>query len=120
MITIGKLVVDSCGIGVSAPKDTELSIGDADITNTGIAFCFTEPPPEPTLIQKLGLPADTPPELVMEALEILKEARLLSDEERMTQLRNTGLGKWLEKTASLATVGTALATIISKFFSGGI
>lgn len=97
--------IDNCGTGISAPKDAHIVADGLEITNTARAIELRDPP---GLLQSLGLPANTPPAYLIEALRILEGASALPERERVNQLRESALVKWLGAVADLTTIGTTL------------
>ncbi len=97
--------IDNCGTGISAPKDAHIVADGLEITNTARAIELRDPP---GLLQSLGLPANTPPAYLIEALRILEGASALPERERVNQLRESALVKWLGAAADLTTIGTTL------------
>lgn len=104
-INIKGFRIDNCHVGISAPKDANMNIDGLEITNTHKAFELRDPP---SLLQSLGLPANTPPAYLLEALRILEEARTLAPAARIEKLRESNLVKWLGATADLTGLGATL------------
>ncbi len=99
--------IDNCGIGISASKDAHIHATGLEITNTKLAIELRDPP---GLFQSLGLPANTPPAYLIEALKILEDASNLPPEQRIEKLGESKLIKSLGVAANLATVGASLLT----------
>lgn len=97
--------IDNCGTGISAPKDAHINADGLEITNTARAIELRDPP---SLLQSLGLPANTPPQYLIEALKIMEGASGLAPEARIERLKKSSLVKWLGVTADLTGIGTAL------------
>jgi hypothetical protein len=97
--------IDNCCTGISAPKDAHISADGLEITNTTQAIELRDPP---GLLQSLGLPADTPPQYLIDALKILEGVSTLPTEARIERLRESSLVKWLGVTADLTGIGTIL------------
>ncbi len=97
--------IDNCGTGISAPKDAQIHADGLEITNTRRAIELRDPP---GLLQSLGLPAETPPPYLIEALKLLEGSYALPPEQRIERLRESNLIKWLGVTADLTGLGTTL------------
>jgi|GEM_PF-3676599 len=97
--------IDNCGTGISAPKDAHIVADGLEITNTARAIELRDPP---GLLQSLGLPANTPPQYLIDALKILEAGSALPNEARIERLRESTLVKWLGVTADITGIGTAL------------
>lgn len=97
--------IDNCGIGISAPKDAHIVADGLEITNTSRAIELRDPP---GLLQSLGLPANTPPQYLIDALRILEAEGALPPEARIERLRESSLVRWLGVTADLTGIGTTL------------
>lgn len=97
--------IDNCGTGISAPKDAQIHADGLEITNTRRAIELRDPP---GLLQSLGLPTETPPPHLIEALKLLEGSLTLPQEQRIERLRESSLIKWLGVTADLSGLGTTL------------
>jgi len=104
-ITLKNVRIDNCGTGISAPKDAHINADGLEITNTNNAIELRDPP---SLLQTLGLPVNTPPIYLIEALKILEGAEKLEPSAKIEKLRESNLIKWLGATADLASLGGIL------------
>jgi hypothetical protein len=104
-INISGFRIDNCHIGISAPKDANMKIEGLEISNTYKAFELRDPP---SLLQSLGLPPNTPPVYLIEALRILEGSSKLESAARIEKLRESNLVKWLGVTADLTSLGVTL------------
>jgi hypothetical protein len=102
--------IDNCGTGLSAPTGAQIFADGLEITNTKQAIELRDPP---GLLQALGLPVNTPPEYLVEALKILEGA---PPDERAEMLRESRLVKWLGVTADL----TGLVTVLVSAQAAGV
>lgn len=103
--------IDNCGTGISAPKDADINVDGLEITNTACAIELRDPH---AFLQSLGLPKDTPPNYLIEALKILEDSSSQSAGARVEKLRDSSLIKWLGVTADLTGIGTALLSAQSQ------
>jgi hypothetical protein len=97
--------IDNCGTGISAPGDVTIHADGLEITNTSRAIELRDPP---SLLQSLGLPAETPLAYLIEALKLLEGSHTLPPEQRIESLRESSLVKWLGVTADLTGLATTL------------
>lgn len=105
-LTLKNVKIIDCHTGISAPKDAQIDADGLEITNaTHRAIELRDPP---GLFQSLGLPENTPPAHLIEALKILEDAQNLPESEKIERLRGSPLIEWLGSTADLVTVGTML------------
>jgi len=108
--------IDNCGTGISAPNDAQIHADGLSITNTHRAIELRDPP---GLLQQLGLPADTPPLYLIEALKLLDSSHTLPQEQRMERLRESRLIKFLSITADLTSI-TSLGNTLLSFLAQGL
>ncbi|MCX9157287.1 hypothetical protein OPU71_14255 [Niveibacterium sp. 24ML] len=117
-IHLNNVRISNCGGGISAPKDAEIHANNLEIVNTAQAIELRDPP---SILQRLGLPPETPPEYLIEALKILEATNDMPQNERLDRLRESKLIKWLGVTADLTGLGTTLisaqaAGLVSSLF----
>lgn len=93
---------------LSADTDFDFEIEGSHITN---AHTIIEVRDRPGL---LGLPENTPPEHLLEALRILRESASKPIETRRSLLNETQLFHWLGPTADIVTIGTAMLGLLFK------
>ncbi|OLQ70306.1 hypothetical protein BIT28_16400 [Photobacterium proteolyticum] len=91
--------------GVKAPSSADVSFQKTRFTEntTAVDIYITKED-----IIALGLPDNTDPELVKEAVSLLKEHEEAPHEVKSYLLNTTKLFKWLGNISSLTTIGTAL------------
>jgi len=104
-LILNNVRIENCGIGISAPRDAHIHATGLEITNTKQAILLRDPP---TLFQALGLPSNTPPQYLIEALKILEKNSMHAPAQRIEQLRESRLVKWLGIAADLTGLGTTL------------
>jgi hypothetical protein len=107
-ITLKNVTIDNCGTGISTPSDAIIHADGLVITNTRKAIEIRNPA---TLLGALGLPENTPPELLIDALRHLRQNSHLPREQRVESLRETQLLKWLGAAADLVGLGQALLKV---------
>lgn len=98
------VTIDNCGTGISAPHDADIRANGLAITNTNQAIEIKLPQ---SLREQLGLPQNTPPEYITEALQMMIETKNKSQEERLHIFNTTRLANFLGIGADLVTIGTA-------------
>jgi len=111
VINLKNVRIDNCGTGISAPKDAQINTDGLEIKNTKNAIELRD---QPSLLLSLGLPNDTPPSYLIEALNILDKHNTLAPAIRIEKLRKSNLIKWLGVTADLTTLGTTLLSAQSQ------
>ena len=101
VIKINGCHIEGCGVGIS----TDGSI-DLDISETKIIGCQKAIEQRDRLgaFQAIGLPADTPPDLLIEALKLLLKYEDADPKQSAEALSKTKLFEWLSGTANTTTV----------------
>lgn len=107
-ITIKNCHIENCGVGISTDNSINL-----DISGTSIVGCrkAIELRDKPGVLQSIGLPANTPPELLIEALTLLLNYKDQETEPLKDTLLKTKLFNWLDGTANVATILTSLLSL---------
>ncbi|MCU8291140.1 hypothetical protein OC525_21635, partial [Vibrio vulnificus] len=105
MLNLKNVKIDRCVTGISAPKDAHINADGLEITNTQKAIELRDPP---NLMKSLGLPENTPPEYLIDAMKILEGNQNLPNNERIDSLQKSSLLQWLGTSADLVTIGTVL------------
>ncbi|MFI3275386.1 MULTISPECIES: hypothetical protein [Vibrio] len=98
-------------IGVKTPSSANLSFEKTRIKNNKIGVDVYVNKED---IVALGLPEDTDPEYVKEALTVLKENHTHDDDVKRLLLSKTKLFQWLGDISSLTTIATALIQLASN------
>ena len=113
IITAGKMTFLDCNVGISTTPEVDFRIDEftAIRTGTGIEVRGATPP---NILQQLGLPTSTPPEIVIEALSILAGVREHPASARADALKETRLAKVLGVGADLASVAALLLSLLPK------
>ncbi|MGJ3255262.1 MAG: hypothetical protein ACFE0K_02960 [Alcanivorax sp.] len=105
VVKVGKITADQCGIGLSVRGGGNVEVDAVEATNTGIAVHIAQ---EPSLISRLGLPADTDPAAVRGLLETLLD---LEPAEREGALKKSPL--W----SSISGAGLSAASFVSNLLT---
>lgn len=97
-------------IGVRTPSSASVSFEKTRISSNdiGVDIYITQED-----IIALGLPKDTDPEYVKEAIEVLKNNADAPEEAKRYLLSKTKLFQWLGDVSSVVTIGTALIQFAS-------
>ncbi|WP_223535543.1 hypothetical protein [Pseudomonas sp. GL-B-16] len=107
--TFHNLKISGCGIGISMPSGgTGDKFINPEIANCNTAIEYRDPP---SLISSLGLPAETPPKVVLEALKILRSHEKQAPEQRVTLLKKSNIGPFLQGAANATTAATNLLAL---------
>lgn len=93
---------------VSLGHDHDAEIVDVNI-NAQVGVLVRD---KPSLLATLGLPAETAPEIILEALVLLKQSETLPQEDRIAGLRDTRLVNLLGAGTNLVTLYTTLLSFI--------
>jgi len=96
--------ITDCGIGISMPSGgTGDQYINAEIARCGTGIQYRDPP---DLLSSLGLPSNTPPKFVLEALRILKAHENAHPAQREALLKKSKIGPFLQGAASVAALIT--------------
>ena len=91
--------------GITMPADAPASFDGLLIKGCKIAIELRDPP---SLLEKIGLPKDTPPEFLLEAIKIIENSDSSSPKKVEDLLQRSKLFEWLGASANIATISTAL------------
>lgn len=111
-IKINGCHIEKCRTGISSSGDIELDISGTKIINCKKAIELRDPP---GVLQSLGLPSDTPPNLLKEALGVLLATQKEFPEKAAEAVSKTGLFDWLRDIANSTSI---LANLVSLQQSG--
>ncbi|MED5613086.1 hypothetical protein [Janthinobacterium sp. P210005] len=111
-----RLTIKGCnfnrnGTGISVPHDTVLDLENISFDDNGTALIQRE---APTLLQQLGLPSNTDPEIVIEALAILQRVKTLDQPMQIEALRESKMVKMLGVGADIVTIAGILLPFLPK------
>lgn len=98
--------------GLSIPANSSAIV---DFTNNkliGVQTAILERD-EPGLLESLGLPADTPTELVIEVLRAIKERKIDTAEEAASYIKESKLWTYIERSSNSASVIGAIVSFAS-------
>lgn len=93
--------IENCGTGVSMSSDAPVEFNGLTIKGCQKAIEMRDPP---SLLSSLGLPSETPPELLIEALKILQSNSSSPLEKKTEALQGSSLFNWLGASANLASI----------------
>ncbi|WP_145494976.1 hypothetical protein [Yersinia massiliensis] len=111
-LIIKNCFISECNKGVVAPDSLDIDITGTVFEKTGVAIDIY---PSSQELRQVGLPENTPKELLAEAIETLKKLQSSTTEEKQAAISKSKLFNWLSNGASIATVTTAVMEMI-KFF----
>ncbi|WP_125855463.1 hypothetical protein [Pseudomonas sp. p99-361] len=108
-------------IGVSVPHGTDVVYDGGAINAREIGYQERDPV---SLVKKLGLPEDTPPEALTAVLSALQSKKDISEEQKESIVKSSKLGAYLQNSANMATTISAIIQLskhpalaqISSFF----
>lgn len=111
-ITIKDCHIENCGTGISTDGSVQIDISGTRIVGCQKAIEQRDPP---GLINALGLPPNTPSNLLIDALQLLIETQHEGPERSVEKVSKSGLFQWLDGAAN----GTAiLSNLVSLQQSG--
>ncbi len=97
--------IENCGKGISMPSDAPVEFDGLTIKGCQHAIEMRDPP---SLLSSLGLPPNTPAELLIEALELLQDKSSSSIENKSELLNSSKLYEWLGAGGNLASITSLL------------
>lgn len=101
------------GTGITVTEGINLEVSGTSFIRNGTAVEVRDPS---DVIKRLGLPADTPPAALVEALQALSAANVRTPEEATKTLTTTKLWAWIAKASDITTLTPVLMAIADKFF----
>jgi len=104
--------IEDCGIGISAPATLRLDLTRTNIVNCQKAIEIRDPQ---SILASLGLPEDTPTNLLRETLQTLLRTRELGLKQSAEAAAKTRLFEWLGGVANSTTI---LANLVSLSQNG--
>ncbi len=94
--------------GISMPANTPAEFDGLTIEGCETAIDLRDPP---SFLSQLGLPVSTPPESLLEALEILNGPAVETVKAKEARLNSSRLFEWLGASANLSTVAQSLVSL---------
>lgn len=110
MVIMKNAVFTNNGTGISVSSGSKLEIDGIVMQGNDVGY-FERP--DPSFFAQLGLPADTSPQIVLEALRILKRSESLPLDSRLAELRETRLVNLVGAGANLMTIYTTLLPLVA-------
>lgn len=109
-IVIKNNKIINCGTGISSPKDADVEIDDNSFVNCGTAIELRE---QPSFFLNLGLKEDTPIEMILQVLYLLRDEKVKkSDIDE--KIKKVGLLDWISATANISTVASAFYELLTS------
>lgn len=99
------------GTAIKAPTSADIQMSGTTFVGNGKALDIYVSAVD---LQKLGLPQDTPQEMLKEVISIIQGMPGSSDEEKETAITKSSLFEWLGAAASASTLATALIQFCSS------
>ncbi|WP_178861609.1 hypothetical protein [Thiomicrorhabdus cannonii] len=93
--------IENCGTGISSSSDVELDISGTKIIACKKAIELRDPP---SVLDSLGLPADTPTELLKEVLETLLKTESKTPVQSAEIISKASLFEWLGGIANSSSI----------------
>ncbi|WP_262020276.1 hypothetical protein [Pseudomonas sp. Pse35] len=101
-------------VAVSVPKGADIDFDMEDVTMTR-GKTFYEERDEPSLVEQIGLPSDTPPELLVDLVQKLANIPDSQQATRFDMIKKSKLWSFIERSANASSIiqgllaGTAAA-----------
>ena len=103
------------GTAVSYSVDSESIIDFKNNHLNGVKTAILERD-APSLVQSLGLPADTPVELVLETVRLLREKNISQPDEGAAYLKESKLWAYINRSSDAVSVISGLLALTSAAF----
>lgn len=104
-----------CGKGITIEGPVQVDLTRTNFINVAQAI---EVQDTQSIIQMLGLPADTPQNLLIEAINAVRGNNGASADQKLAELKKTRFSDWLsnslQNTANVATILQSLLSFIPK------
>ncbi|ACV26450.1 hypothetical protein [Kangiella koreensis] len=104
--------IENCGTGISTDGSVQIDISGTKIIGCKKAIEHRDPP---GALQSLGLPENTPPNLLVEALEVLLKTQEQGPEKSAEAVSKTRLFEWL---GGISNATSILANLVALQQSG--
>lgn len=102
------------GTVARAPERMLIEVDNCEFEKIKIGFDFYIPPED---LGQIGLPQDTPQELLLEVAKLIRENKEKDEVSLIELISNSELVKWLNVTSGLVTVGTPILSNLLTYFS---
>ncbi|MEZ9831815.1 hypothetical protein AB4270_21345 [Vibrio cyclitrophicus] len=99
---------------VRAPEKMMVDVDNCDFEDIDIGFDFYIPEAD---LSELGLPKDTPQELLLEVAKIIRSDRTSDSKTIIEKISQSDLVKWLNITSGIVTVGTPIIANLMTYFA---
>lgn len=102
------------GTVARAPEKMIVEVDNCDFEKIGVGFDFYVPESD---LQKIGLPEDTPQDLLLEVAKLIRENTSADDKTIVDIIVESKFGKWLGLVSGAVTVGTPVIANLLTYFS---
>lgn len=111
----GPVIIEDCLGGMSLAHETEAEFSSV----VSIRRCQTgiETRDPVSILDSLGLPPDTPPELIVEALEILKAHPTAPPDQKAELITGSKIGIFLQDTANATSIIANLVSLSCSMYA---
>lgn len=99
---------------VKAPDKMMVDVDNCDFEDIKIGFDFYIPKAD---LSELGLPENTPQELLLEVAKIVRSNRAEDSQTVIDKVSQSALVKWLNVTSGVVTLGTPIMATLITYFS---
>ncbi|EGQ9308403.1 hypothetical protein F7U82_23505 [Vibrio parahaemolyticus] len=102
------------GTVARAPEKMLVEVDNCDFEKIGVGFDFYVPESD---LQKIGLPVDTPQELLLEVAKLIRQNASTDDKTMVDIIVESKFGKWLGLVSGAVTIGTPVIANLLTYFS---
>lgn len=102
--------------GMTIPNNVPIKMSNSTFEGNKVGLMIRDPI---SVNERLGLPLDTPKEVLLKAIELLKSAHLDGADEKAA-LNDSPLWPYLQRAADASTVATALISMVGNGAVAGI
>lgn len=102
------------GTVTRAPENMMVEVDNCEFEKIRIGFDFYIPSED---LGKIGLPQETPQELLLEVAKLIRENKEKDQESLIELISSSELVKWLNVTSGIVTVGTPILSNLLTYFS---
>lgn len=105
--------IEGCDIGISVPRGADVKFNGGALINCGKGIEERDPP---SVLETLGLPRDTPPEVVVKALTILKGHTAAPPEQKIALLKRL-IVPFLQNASSATSIAVNLIDLSTSMYA---
>lgn len=112
-LDLSNVYVKGCRTGISVSHGADVKLNGATLINCGKGIEERDPP---SVLETLGLPRDTPPEVVVKALTILKGHSAAPPEQKIALLKRL-IVPFLQNASSATSIAVNLIELSTSMYA---